>query len=63
MPGQSGGATLIGGLLGMRSDLGCVVIGAGLMSYPRPNRRPIRAGTSSTQATGSRRSRASAARA
>jgi hypothetical protein len=38
MLGQSGGSTLIGGLLGMRSDLGCVVIGAGLMSYPRVNR-------------------------
>lgn len=33
--GQSGGSTLIGGLLGLRSDLGCAVIGAGVLSYPR----------------------------
>ncbi|MET0866923.1 MAG: hypothetical protein ABWY35_02400 [Pseudorhodoplanes sp.] len=33
MLGQSGGSTLIGGLLGMRPDLGCVVIGSGLLSY------------------------------
>ena len=38
MLGQSGGSTLIGGLLGLRSDLGCTVIGAGLLSYPRPRR-------------------------
>ncbi len=35
MIGQSGGSTLIGGLLGLRSDLGCAVIGAGVLSYPR----------------------------
>jgi hypothetical protein len=33
MLGQSGGSTLIGGLLGMRPDLGCTVIGAGVLSY------------------------------
>mgnify|MGYP000945125677 CR=1 FL=1 len=36
--GQSGGSSLIGGLLGLRSDIGCAVIGAGLLSYPRPRR-------------------------
>jgi hypothetical protein len=36
--GQSGGSTLVGGLLGLRSDLGCAVIGAGVLSYPRPRR-------------------------
>ena len=35
MIGQSGGSTLIGGLLGLRSDLGCAVIGAGVLSYGR----------------------------
>lgn len=38
MVGQSGGSTLIGGLLGMRSDLGCAVIGSGLMSSQRIRR-------------------------
>lgn len=36
--GQSGGSTLAGGLLGLRSDIGCAVIGAGVLSYPRPRR-------------------------
>jgi hypothetical protein len=36
--GQSGGSTLVGGLLGLRSDLGCAVIGAGVLSYPSPRR-------------------------
>ncbi len=35
MIGQSGGSTLIGGLLGLRTDLGCAVIGAGVLSYGR----------------------------
>ncbi len=38
--GQSGGSTLIGGLLGLRSDLGCAVIGAGLLSYRGRFRSP-----------------------
>jgi hypothetical protein len=36
--GQSGGSTLIGGLIGLRSDVGCAVIGSGVLSYPRTRR-------------------------
>ena len=32
--GQSGGATLVGGVLGMRRDIGCAVIGAGRVYNP-----------------------------
>jgi hypothetical protein len=33
--GQSGGATLTGGLIAMRADVGCAVIGAGRLVNPR----------------------------
>ena len=33
--GQSGGSTLVGGLLGLRADVGCAVIGAGRLVNPR----------------------------
>lgn len=33
--GQSGGSTLAGGLLAMRSDVGCAVLGAGRLVNPR----------------------------
>jgi len=33
--GQSGGSTLVGGLLAMRSDIGCAAIGAGVLVNPR----------------------------
>jgi hypothetical protein len=36
--GQSGGASLIGGMLGLRSDIGCAVIGAGRLARLRPLR-------------------------
>ncbi len=42
--GQSGGARIAGGLLGLRSDLGCTVIGAGRLSLskrPLPARDPV----------------------
>ena len=41
--GQSGGAMVIGGLLGLRRDIGCAVPGAGLLvrtGKPRPNAGP-----------------------
>jgi hypothetical protein len=54
MIGQSGGSTLIGGLLGLRSDLGCAVIGAGVLSYPRTLRStdPARDYFNATEAVG-----------
>ena len=36
--GQSGGASLIGGMLGLRPDIGCAVIGAGRLARLRPPR-------------------------
>ena len=58
MIGQSGGSTLIGGLLGLRSDLGCAVIGAGVLSYRQDAAlQPIRPGTISTPPRRSARSR------
>jgi pimeloyl-ACP methyl ester carboxylesterase len=41
--GQSGGATLAGGLLARRSDVGCAVLGSGLLAFqrsPRPTGDP-----------------------
>ena len=37
--GQSGGSTLIGGMLALRSDIGCAVLGSGRLSFDRPQRR------------------------
>src|SRR5262245_34340060 len=39
MMGQSGGSMLIGGMLAMRSDIGCAVIGSGRLAMERPPRR------------------------
>jgi hypothetical protein len=44
--GQSGGATLAGGLLARRNDIGCAVLGSGLLASLRP---PQRTGDPSTQ--------------
>lgn len=38
--GQSGGATLVGGLLGLRADIGCAVPGAGRLAQLRERRPP-----------------------
>ena len=37
--GQSGGAMLVGGMLALRSDIGCAVIGSGRLASERPPRR------------------------
>ena len=37
--GQSGGASLIGGVLGLRTDIACAVIGAGRLALLRPPRQ------------------------
>jgi hypothetical protein len=37
--GQSGGSTLIGGMLALRPDIGCAVLGSGRLSFDRPQRR------------------------
>jgi hypothetical protein len=44
--GQSGGATLAGGLLARRSDIGCAVLGSGLLAF---SRTPERTGDPATQ--------------
>jgi pimeloyl-ACP methyl ester carboxylesterase len=44
--GQSGGATLAGGLLARRSDIGCAVLGSGLLAF---SRSPERTGDPTTQ--------------
>ena len=38
--GQSGGSTLVGGMLALRSDVGCAVIGSGRLVYDRARRSP-----------------------
>ena len=40
MIGQSGGSTLVGGLLALRADVGCAVIGSGRLLYERTRRSP-----------------------
>jgi pimeloyl-ACP methyl ester carboxylesterase len=40
MIGQSGGSTLVGGMLALRSDVGCAVIGSGRLLYDRTRRSP-----------------------
>lgn len=40
LAGQSGGATLVGGLLGLRADIGCAVPGAGRLAQLRERRPP-----------------------
>jgi hypothetical protein len=37
--GQSGGSALIGGMLALRSDIGCAAIGSGRLASARPPRR------------------------
>jgi dienelactone hydrolase len=37
--GQSGGSKLIGGMLALRTDVGCAAIGAGRLASRRPSRR------------------------
>jgi hypothetical protein len=37
--GQSGGSLLVGGMLALRSDIGCAVIGSGRLASNRPRRR------------------------
>lgn len=44
--GQSGGATLAGGLLAKRSDIGCAVLGSGLLAFQKS---PERTGNPATQ--------------
>lgn len=39
MMGQSGGSMLIGGMLALRADIGCAVIGSGRLAMERPPRR------------------------
>ncbi len=36
--GQSGGSTLAGGMLVLRNDIGCAVLGSGMLAFPRPAR-------------------------
>ena len=36
--GQSGGSILVGGMLALRSDVGCAVIGSGRLTYDKPMR-------------------------
>jgi hypothetical protein len=38
MMGQSGGSTLVGGMLALRSDIGCAVIGSGRLAHDKPVR-------------------------
>ena len=38
--GQSGGSTLVGGMLAQRSDVGCAVIGSGRLLYDKARRSP-----------------------
>lgn len=40
LAGQSGGGTLVGGLLGLRSDIGCAVPGSGRLAALRTGRQP-----------------------
>ena len=42
--GQSGGATLIGGLLTLRTDIGCAAIGAGRLAMPEAGAAVCRPG-------------------
>jgi hypothetical protein len=37
--GQSGGSMLVGGMLALRSDIGCAVLGSGRLASERPPRR------------------------
>ena len=37
--GQSGGSKLVGGMLALRNDIGCAVLGAGRLANPKPARR------------------------
>jgi dienelactone hydrolase len=38
--GQSGGSTLVGGMLALRTDVGCAVIGSGRLVYDKTRRSP-----------------------
>ena len=52
LAGQSGGATLVGGLLGLRRDIGCAVPGAGRLSNtPPPPGTPKRKAKAPTRPT------------
>ena len=39
MMGQSGGSILVGGMLALRTDIGCAVIGSGRLAHDKPTRR------------------------
>jgi hypothetical protein len=39
--GQSGGSMLVGGMLALRADVGCAVIGSGRLAFDRPMDRPM----------------------
>jgi hypothetical protein len=40
--GQSGGSMLVGGMLALRADVGCAVIGSGRLAFNRPKDRTMR---------------------
>jgi hypothetical protein len=39
--GQSGGSMLVGGMLALRADIGCAVIGSGRLAFDRPKERTM----------------------